>query len=66
MEQKLRNMKNFKEIAEKCLVGELSGTFVTAFGNNWHSRYLQRYAILALKAIVGITEQGIIIFFIAN
>lgn len=39
-------MKNFKEIAEKCLAGELSGTFVTAFNNNWHSSYLQRYAIL--------------------
>jgi len=39
-------MENFKEIAEKCLAGELSGTFVTAFGNIWHSRYLQRYAIL--------------------
>lgn len=39
-------MKNFKEIAEKCFAGELSGTFVTAFNNNWHSSYLQRYAIL--------------------
>ena len=39
-------MINFKEIAEKCLAGELSGTFVTAFGNNWHSKYLQRHAIL--------------------
>jgi hypothetical protein len=39
-------MKNFKEIAEKCLAGELSGIFVTAFDNNWHSSYLQRYAIL--------------------
>lgn len=39
-------MKNFKEIAEKCLSGELSGTFVTAFGNNWHSNYLQRHTIL--------------------
>ena len=39
-------MENFKEIAEKCLAGELSGTFVTAFDNNWHSSYLQRYAIL--------------------
>lgn len=39
-------MINFKEIAEKCLAGELSGTFVTAFDNNWHSSYLQRYAIL--------------------
>lgn len=39
-------MKNFKEIAEKCLAGELSGIFVTAFGNNWHSSYLQKYAIL--------------------
>lgn len=39
-------MKNFKEIAEKCLAGELSGTFITAFDNNWHSSYLHRYAIL--------------------
>lgn len=39
-------MENFKEIAEKCLAGELSGTFVTAFNNNWHSSYLQRYYIL--------------------
>ena len=39
-------MKNFKEIAEKCLSGELSGTFVTTFGNNWHSNYLQRHTIL--------------------
>ena len=39
-------MENFKEIAEKCLAGELSGTFVTAFGNNWHSNYLRRHAIL--------------------
>ncbi len=39
-------MKNFKEIAEKCLAGELSGTFVTAFGNNWHSNYLRRHTIL--------------------
>lgn len=39
-------MENFKEIAEKCLTGELSGTFVTAFDNNWHSSYLQRYVIL--------------------
>jgi hypothetical protein len=39
-------MKNFKEIAEKCLAGELSGIFVTAFGNNWHSSYLQRHTVL--------------------
>ena len=39
-------MENFKEIAEKCLAGELSGTFVTTFGNNWHSNYLRRHAIL--------------------
>ena len=42
-------MENFKEIAEKCLAGELSGIFVTAFGNKWHSRYLQRYAILGTE-----------------
>ena len=39
-------MNNFKEIVEKRLAGELSGTFVTAFDNNWHSSYLQKYAIL--------------------
>ena len=39
-------MENFKEIAEKCLAGELSGTFVTAFDNNWHSNYLRRHTIL--------------------
>ena len=39
-------MVNFKEIAEKCLAGELSGTFVNAFDKNWHSSYLQRYTIL--------------------
>ena len=39
-------MVNFQQIAEDCLAGKLSGTFVTAFGNNWHSSYLQRYAIL--------------------
>ena len=42
-------MENFKEIAEKCLAGELSGTFVTAFGNNWHSRYLQKHTILGYE-----------------
>lgn len=42
-------MKNFKEIAEKCLVGKLSGTFVTAFGNNWHSNYLQKHKILGYE-----------------
>ena len=39
-------MKNFKEIAEKCLAGELSGTFVTDKGNNWHSNYLRRHYIV--------------------
>ena len=39
-------MVNFQQIAENCLAGKLSGTFVTAFDNNWHSSYLQRYAIL--------------------
>ncbi len=31
-------MKNFKEIAEKCLVGELSGTFVLRNGKVFHSQ----------------------------
>jgi hypothetical protein len=39
-------MKNFKEIAEKCLAGELSGTFVIDKGKNWHSSYLQRHTVL--------------------
>ena len=39
-------MVNFQQIAEDCLAGKLSGTFVTAFDNNWHSSYLRRYAIL--------------------
>lgn len=42
-------MENFKEIAEKCLAGELSGTFVTAFGNNWHSDYLQKPTIFGYE-----------------
>ena len=39
-------MKNFKEIAEKCLAGELSGTFVIDKGNNWHSSYLRRHYVI--------------------
>ena len=38
-------MINFKEIAEKCLVGELSGTFVVDKGKNWNSSYLQRHYV---------------------
>ena len=39
-------MENFKEIAEKCLAGELSGTFVIDNGNNWHSSYLRRHYVI--------------------
>ena len=39
-------MENFKEIAEKCLAGELSGTFVIDKGNNWHSSYLRRHYVI--------------------
>ena len=39
-------MINFKEIAEKCLAGELSGTFVIGKGNNWHSSYLRRHYVI--------------------
>ena len=39
-------MENFKEIAEKCLAGELSGTFVIDKGKNWHSSYLQRHYVI--------------------
>lgn len=39
-------MKNFKQIAEDCLAGKLSGTFVIDKGKNWHSSYLQRHTVL--------------------
>jgi hypothetical protein len=39
-------MKNFKQIAEDCLAGKLSGTFVIDKGKNWHSSYLQRHTTL--------------------
>ena len=38
-------MKNFKQIAEDCLAGKLSGTFVIDKEKNWHSSYLQKYTI---------------------
>ena len=38
-------MKNFKEIAEKCLAGKLSGTFVIQGEKNWHSSTLSRHMI---------------------
>ena len=38
-------MKNFKEIAEKCLSGELSGTFIIRNHTPLHSKYLYRYKI---------------------
>ena len=39
-------MKNFKQVAEDCLAGKLSGTFVIDKGKNWHSSYLQRRTVL--------------------
>lgn len=38
-------MENFKEIAEKCLAGKLSGTFVLRNGGSWKSNTLSRYSI---------------------
>ena len=38
-------MINFKQIAEDCLAGKLSGTFVIDKGKNWHSSYLQRHTL---------------------
>lgn len=35
-------MKNFKEIAEKCLAGELSGVFIFNTGMKLHSQYLKK------------------------
>ena len=42
MEQKLRNMENFKDFAEKCLAGELSGRFVCRDGLHISSFTLSR------------------------
>jgi hypothetical protein len=39
-------MENFKEIAERCLAGELSGTFIIDKGLNWHSSYLRRHYVI--------------------
>lgn len=38
-------MKNFKQIAEDCLAGKLSGTFVLRNGGSWKSNTLSRYSI---------------------
>jgi hypothetical protein len=38
-------MKNFKEIAEKCLSGKLSGTFIIRNHKPLHSKHLYRYKI---------------------
>ena len=38
-------MENFKEIAEKYLAGELSGTFILRNHTPLHSKYLYRYKI---------------------
>lgn len=35
-------MKNFEEIAEKCLAGELSGIFIFNTGAKLHSQYLKK------------------------
>ena len=35
-------MENFKEIAEKCLAGELSGIFIFNTGMKLHSQYLKK------------------------
>ena len=37
MEQKLCNMKNFKEIIDKCISGELSGIFILNNGDKCKS-----------------------------
>lgn len=38
-------MENFKQIAEDCLAGKLSGTFVLRNGGSWKSNTLRRYSI---------------------
>ena len=35
-------MDNFKEIAEKCLRGEFSGTFIKRAGGSWESKWLHK------------------------
>ena len=39
----LSNMKNFKEIAEKCAAGELYGTIILNDGREFYSKYLSQY-----------------------
>lgn len=50
-------MKNFKEIAEKCLAGELSGTFIIRNHTPLHSKYLFRYKI-GKDTVYGYYELG--------
>ena len=38
-------MENFKQIAEDCLAGKLSGIFVLRNGGSWKSNTLRRYSI---------------------
>jgi hypothetical protein len=38
-------MKNFKQIAEDCLAGKLSGTFILRNSGSWKSNTLSRYSI---------------------
>jgi len=40
-------MKNFKEIADKCLNGELSGTFIKKAGGSLKSKYLHKCTTLS-------------------
>ena len=38
-------MENFKQVAEDCLAGKLSGTFFLRNGGSWKSNTLRRYSI---------------------
>ena len=38
-------MENFKQIAEDCLAGKLSGTFFLRNGGSWKSNTLRRYSV---------------------
>jgi hypothetical protein len=38
-------MENFKQIAEDCLAGKLSGVFILRNGGSWKSNTLSRYSI---------------------
>ena len=55
-------MENFKEIAEKCLAGELSGTFILRNGDKCISSNFKKDQSLLTSFIYGILISSNLIF----